>query len=225
MYQGNGKRPYAGKRKDGSNGVSGAYNGAVNGAYKSAYGGSESGAYDGTYEAAQNGAYNGAHGAVNRNANGGANNSANGAGRAGRVGKRTNRKTLLWGRNRTRMFNAEDIEVNKGYAVAASLGLTFFVPLAAAPDSKFGQYWANQGLLLDIVMVAAGLVSLIGGGILSLLGLIPYIGILFRILRIVLFVILGLLLVLLIARNCYLSSKGIARDLPVIGYIRIINYK
>ena len=202
MYQGNGKRPYAEKRKNGSNGVSGAYNGA----YKGTYGGSENGAYDGIYEGAQNGAYS----AVNRNANGGingsANNSANGAGRVGRVGKRTNKKTLLRGRNRTRMFNAEDIEVNKGYAVAASLGLTFFVPLAAAPDSKFGKYWANQGLLLDIVMVAAGLVSLIGGGILSLLGLIPYIGILFRILRIVLFVILGLLLVLLIARNCYLSS-------------------
>ena len=214
MYQGNGKRPYAEKRKDGSNGVSGAYNGAVNGAangaYKGAYGGSESGAYDVTYEGAHNGAYS----AANRSAKD-----------AGRGRKRANKKTLLWGRNRTRMFNAEDIEVNKGYAVAASLGLTFFVPLAAAPDSKFGKYWANQGLLLDIVMVAAGLVSLIGGGILSLLGLIPYIGILFRILRIVLFVILGLLLVLLIVRNCYLSSKGIARDLPVIGYIRIINYK
>ncbi|NLA78908.1 MAG: hypothetical protein GX845_05135, partial [Erysipelothrix sp.] len=42
------------------------------------------------------------------------------------------------------MFTQEDIEKNKTMAGLAYL--IFFLPLVAAPESKFGKFHANQGL-------------------------------------------------------------------------------
>lgn len=62
------------------------------------------------------------------------------------------------------VFSSEDIAKNK--TVAGLAYLIFFLPLIAAPDSAFGRFHANQGLLLLIVSVAGGFI----------LGLIPIIG-------------------------------------------------
>lgn len=42
-----------------------------------------------------------------------------------------------------RVFEAEDIEKNK--VLSAVAYLLFFIPLLAAPDSKYGKFHANQG--------------------------------------------------------------------------------
>lgn len=101
-------------------------------------------------------------------------------------------------------YTKEDIEKNK--VVAAIAYLIFFLPLLAAPDSKFGRFHANQGLVLLIVGMVGNLV----------LGMIPILGwILLPLYSLAIFVlaVLGLVNTL----------NGKAKKLPVIGKINLIN--
>lgn len=89
--------------------------------------------------------------------------------------------------------------------MAALAYILFFLPLVACPDSRFGKFHANQGLLLLIVGV--------GGGI--ILGIIPLIGWIllpFFYIAITVFAIIGLI-------NGF---KGVAKELPLFGKFRII---
>ena len=61
-------------------------------------------------------------------------------------------------------FDKEDVEKNK--VMAGLAYIIFFLPLIACPDSAFGRFHANQGLLLFIFGVVGSF----------LLGLIPIIG-------------------------------------------------
>ncbi|MDD3931911.1 MAG: hypothetical protein PHT04_07050 [Eubacteriales bacterium] len=103
------------------------------------------------------------------------------------------------------------MEKNKVIAALAYLGILFFLPLVAAPESKYGRYHANQGLLLLITAVAGGIALAILSAILtaiswrlffigSLLYTVFYIGI-------TVLVILGIV-------N---AVGGKAKPLPVIG--------
>lgn len=47
-------------------------------------------------------------------------------------------------------------------AIAALAYIIFFLPLLAAPESKFGKYHANQGLLLLIFAIT---INVVGGAI------------------------------------------------------------
>lgn len=101
------------------------------------------------------------------------------------------------------VFSQEDIEKNK--VMAALAYILFFLPLVACPESRFGKYHANQGLILLIVGI--------GGSI--ILGIIPIIGWIlmpFFYIAITVFAILGLV-------NGF---KGVAKPLPLIGKFRII---
>lgn len=71
------------------------------------------------------------------------------------------------------MFTQEDIDQNKGVAAVASFPVLFWIPLVAKPDSLFGKFYANQGLILLIYNVAASIVSVI---LAKILGYIPFIG-------------------------------------------------
>lgn len=100
-------------------------------------------------------------------------------------------------------YTAEDIEKNK--VMAGLAYFLFFLPLVACPESPFGRYHANQGLLLLIVGV--------GGSI--ILGIIPIIGWIllpFFYIAVTVFAILGLI-------N---GLKGIVKPLPLIGKFEII---
>jgi uncharacterized membrane protein len=101
-------------------------------------------------------------------------------------------------------YDPADIEKNKVMAILAYI--IFFIPLIAAPDSKFAKYHANQGLLLLLFCIAFSIVS----------SVIPIIGwfILGPICS-----ILGLILFILGIIN---ASQGKAKPLPVIGGITII---
>jgi uncharacterized membrane protein len=111
-------------------------------------------------------------------------------------------------------FDQGDVEKNR---VLGGLGyLIFFLPFITCPDSRFGKYCANQGLIAVIgylvISVAFWLLGLV-------LGWIPFIG----------------FIVWLVGRLCYLAlvvaqfyymflavTKGDARPLPYIGNYTII---
>jgi uncharacterized membrane protein len=98
-------------------------------------------------------------------------------------------------------FEAQDVEENK--LISALAYLIFFLPLLAAPKSKFGKFHANQALWIFLGEVIAALISgfpLIGG----LVGWA---------LNIALFV-----LAVYLAFNAY---NGKAFELPVVGNIVI----
>lgn len=103
-------------------------------------------------------------------------------------------------------FDPADIEKNK--AMAGLAYILFFLPLIACPDSKFGKFHANQGLLLLITNVVVAIVNVI-------LGFIPFIGWL-----------IGFLLwigcVALFVMGLINGFTGKAKELPLIGKIRII---
>lgn len=53
----------------------------------------------------------------------------------------------------------EDLEQVKVMAALAYIGILFFLPLVTHPESKFGKFHANQGLLLLITGVAINVVG------------------------------------------------------------------
>ncbi len=101
------------------------------------------------------------------------------------------------------LFSAEDVEKNK--VISALAYILFFLPLVVCPESSFGKFHANQGLLLLIVGIVGnivlGIIPLIGWIILPLFALVVFI-----------FGIMGIIGAL----------NGKAKELPVIGKYRII---
>ncbi len=96
-----------------------------------------------------------------------------------------------------------DIEKNK--AMAGLAYIIFFLPLLACPDSKFGRYHANQGLLLLIL----------GFGGSMILSMIPIIGWL-------LLPIFALGVFVLAIMGLINGFGGKVKELPLIGKFRII---
>jgi len=113
---------------------------------------------------------------------------------------------LLNTEDTTKDYDAQDIETNKVFAILAYLGILILVPVFAAKDSKFAKYHVNQGLTLIIAAVAVNIV-------LTILGYIPILGILFRIIMglfdlvVLAYVVIGIL-------N---AANGTAKQLPYIG--------
>ncbi len=100
-------------------------------------------------------------------------------------------------------YSAEDIEKNK--LISGLAYIIFFLPLIVCPESPFGKYHANQGLLLLIVSVAGSI----------LFGILPFIGWILSPLysiAIFVFVIIGLVG----------AMNGKAQELPLIGKYRIL---
>jgi uncharacterized membrane protein len=105
--------------------------------------------------------------------------------------------------NEIPVFDKDDIEKNK--VMAGLAYIIFFLPLIACPESKFGRFHANQGLLLLILGVAGSFI----------LGAIPIIGwILLPVLSIFVFII-GIM-------GLVNGLNGKAKELPLIGKFRII---
>ena len=100
-------------------------------------------------------------------------------------------------------FELDDIEKNKTMAGLAYF--IFFLPLIAAPESKFAKFHANQGLLLLILGVAGNLI----------LGMIPILGWL-------LMVPFGILVLVLGIIGLMNGFGGKVKELPMIGKFRII---
>lgn len=100
-------------------------------------------------------------------------------------------------------FETEDIEKNKTMAGLAYI--LFFLPLIACPDSPYGKFHANQGLLLLIVSIAGT----------TILTIIPLIGW-------VLLPVFGLVILIFAIMGLVNGFQGKAKRLPLFGKYTII---
>lgn len=107
-------------------------------------------------------------------------------------------------------FTKEDIESGKGISSLAYLSLLFLIPLFAAKDNRYVRYHVNQGIVLFITIIAWGVCKLVLSAVLGL-----WMGWLLRIgdLLLLAFVVLGI----------YNAVTGKAKQLPLIGRIKILN--
>ena len=97
----------------------------------------------------------------------------------------------------TAQFDPADIEANKMMAVLAYI--FFLIPLLAAKESPYARFHTNQGLLVFIGGVLSGVLSLVCIG-----------------------TILAIIVAVLGIMGIVNAWNGRAKDLPIIGKIRII---
>ena len=107
-------------------------------------------------------------------------------------------------------FTQEDIAQNKVMAIFAYIGPMVFIPMFAAKQSKFAHFHAVQGFTLFVFEAAAYTMA-------QVFMIVPYVwwlGIVFYLLAVPLtvFNVLGIIG----------AAKGQAKELPVIGGIKII---
>ncbi|NLV17163.1 MAG: hypothetical protein GXY50_08160 [Syntrophomonadaceae bacterium] len=105
--------------------------------------------------------------------------------------------------NEIRSIEPADIEKNKVLAGVAYI--LFFLPLLASPDSQYGKFHANQGLLLLIFSFGGSL-------ILSLIPIVGWILLPFFSIVVLVFAVIGIL-------N---GLGGKVKELPLIGKLRLI---
>ena len=111
----------------------------------------------------------------------------------------------------TASYDPADIEKNKGLSILAYFSWLVLIPLICAKDSKFARFHCNQGILLAIAETAAGIV-------LGILGHIKFIGWIFGIVGGIAELAFFVLLIIGVIN----AANGKAKDLPVIGSIRLL---
>ncbi len=123
-------------------------------------------------------------------------------------------------RDYTKRFRKANVKAVKFERICAATGLLFFVPFVSAPESRSARFCANQGFIMLLLEIVSALVCLIAGLILGLLGSIPIIGILFTIIKIALYIAVGVINLLLIAFGVFCAIKDKIVELPLIGRLR-----
>ncbi len=111
----------------------------------------------------------------------------------------------------TAAYDPEDIRQNKAMAILAYISWLVLIPLFLAKNSRFARFHCNQGLLLAILETVCGVV-------LGILGGLPLIGWIFRLVN----GLLGIVFLLLAAYCIVYVVNGRAKELPVIGGMRIL---
>ena len=114
----------------------------------------------------------------------------------------------------TNNYSQDDINKNKIFAVLSYLWILFFLPLVACPDSKFGRFHANQGLVLLLAGAIGGFVMGIIVLVLSMIGL--------AIVGFILMSLFGLVDLILVILGIVNAATGKAKELPIIGRITLI---
>lgn len=128
----------------------------------------------------------------------------------------------LNGREYTKSFAPDDRRSCRIESACACTGILFFLPLVSVPNSKFGRYWANQGLIILFVEILSLLSWLLLGWILGLLSLIPIIGILFAIAKALVAVAICLLVAFFVFLPMSFAARGRAKDTAFVGFMRFI---
>ncbi len=113
--------------------------------------------------------------------------------------------------DRTGEFEEKDRQDNKTMSILAYIGPLFLVPLFAAKESKSARFNTNQGIINCII---AGVSCFV----LGLLGLIPYIGFIFRILE----GAVGAGCTVLAVFGIVNAARGKVVELPIIGKFKIL---
>ena len=116
----------------------------------------------------------------------------------------------------TAYIDPADIAVNKTWGGLAYI--LFFLPFIGCPQSRYGRYHANQGLILLILWVILAIV----GNIISWI----FIGISWRFMFIpsIIWVIIWIINVVFFIIGLMNGLTGKAKELPLIGKFRIIKY-
>ncbi|NLB17438.1 MAG: hypothetical protein GX825_01580 [Syntrophomonadaceae bacterium] len=104
------------------------------------------------------------------------------------------------------MRSIEPADIEKNKVIAGLAYLLFFMPLLVCPDSKYGKFHANQGLMLLIFGFGGSL-------ILSLIPVIGWIILPFYSIAVFVFAVIGII-------N---GLGGKVKELPLIGKARLIS--
>lgn len=116
----------------------------------------------------------------------------------------------------TAEFDPNDIKSNKVMALLSYFSILVLIPIFAAPNSRFARFHANQGLVLAIAEIIWSVVANIVTAIIALI--LPFLG---GLLGVILNLVSILFLVLAIIGIVNVAN-GQAKDLPIIGKIRIL---
>jgi len=111
-------------------------------------------------------------------------------------------------------YDSADIKNNTAYAVLAYLGILVLVPIFAAKESRYARFHANQGLILVIFEAAWSVITSMVTAALAIIGIFPLFAFLLNLANIAFLVLMILGIV-----N---AATGKARELPIIGKIRIL---
>jgi uncharacterized membrane protein len=112
-------------------------------------------------------------------------------------------------------YEKNDIEQNKVMAILSYIGILVFIPIFAAPKSKFARYHSNQGLVLLISEILYGFVYRVLCNIIFAIS--------WRLGFMVSFVnLIGIVFFILAIIGIINAANGKAKELPVIGKIKIL---
>ncbi len=116
----------------------------------------------------------------------------------------------------TSEYDQTDISSNKALAALSYLGILVLIPILAAPNSKFARFHSNQGLVLLIVNIvlniALSIVKIAMYSIADPLG---------RIFSVITWAV-GILIIVLAIIGIINAVQGKAKELPIIGKIKIL---
>ena len=121
-------------------------------------------------------------------------------------------------------FDTADVNKNKIISAFSYLGILFFLPLVACPNSKFGRFHANQGLVLLITNIILNVFRAIANFVVSLIftyitGFYVITGILTTLISIA----VGGVSLALFLYGFINTLMGRAKKLPVIGQFTLIS--
>ena len=119
--------------------------------------------------------------------------------------------SLIQQTDHTAEFDPKDVEDNKAMGILAYISFLVLIPIFAAPTSKYSRYNASQGLVL---LIGEVLVSVVFG----VLGIIPFVGVVFRIIMWLLNI--GFLGLSILGIVNVVNGKG--KDLPIAGKIKLL---
>lgn len=112
----------------------------------------------------------------------------------------------------TSAFDPADIGQNKAMAILAYISWLVLIPLFLAKSSKFASYHANQGLVLAIIELICWIV-------LGILGGLPLLGWIFRLVN----GLLGIVFLIFSILGIVNVVNGRAKELPLIGSIKLLS--
>lgn len=121
-------------------------------------------------------------------------------------------------------YDPQDISANKGMAILSYFGILVLIPLFAAKNSRFARFHANQGIVLAIAEIAVSILRAVVVGIIKavLIGAGLFrLGFIASIIDFVFVLALIALGVLAIIGIVY-AAQGKAKEIPVIGKIKIL---
>ena len=113
-------------------------------------------------------------------------------------------------------FDTQDAQDAKIWSILAYFGILFFLPLVAVPNSAYGKFHANQGLILLIFDIVLSVASWI---VQAVLEMIPIIG---GILSGLVQLAVSVCVIALFVFGVVQAAQGKAKTLPVIGKFHLI---